>query len=65
MFKTASFENEILESMEKLLASNNEPNQLIKASNLLEQAIDIFKKAELEEESSELSRVLEELLKSI
>lgn len=67
MFKIGSFENEILQGMEKSLRANQSEesnqgfNKLAKAADLLNNAAAIFDQAGMYTEASEVTDVLESL----
>lgn len=67
MFKIGSFENEILQTMEKSLVQANQKDKssgfdkLAKAADCLNNAAAIFDQAEMYTESSEITDVLESL----
>lgn len=67
MFKIGSFENEILQGMEKSLRANQSEesskgfNKLAKAADLLNNAAAIFDQAGMHTEASEVTDVLESL----
>lgn len=68
MFKIGSFENEILDSMEKNLTSNKveskyQFNKLIKAADYLNSAAEIFDKAGMHKEAAEITEILYDLAK--
>lgn len=70
MFKIGSFENEIFESMQKNLISQQAEkmhgfNKLAQAADLLNAAASIFDKAGLTEEAIELTNLIQELSKEI
>lgn len=66
MFKIGSFEDEILQSMEKSLVANQTEeshgfNKLAKAADYLNSAASIFEQAGMHEEASEITEVLQDL----
>ena len=66
MFKIGSFENEILESMERSLVANqteesNGFSKLAKAADFLNNAASIFDQAGMHKEASEVTAVLKSL----
>ncbi len=70
MFKLASFEEEIYQSMEKQLAANqSEKNhgfsKLAKATDCLNAAAEIFEQAGMHEEAAEVTEVLQRLAESL
>ena len=70
MFKTGSFENEIYQSMEKNLVSNHvETNRgfgkLAKAIDYLNAAADVFERAGMHKQATEITEVLQGLLQQL
>lgn len=71
MFKIGSFQDEILQSMEKSLLANQseklnyEFNKLAKAADLLNDAATIFDQAGMCTEASEITDVLESLVSKL
>lgn len=67
MFKIGSFENEILQSMEKSLVANqteesNGFSKLAKAADFLNNAAEIFSQAGMHTEALEVTKVLKSLV---
>ena len=70
MFKTPSFEDEIFQSMEKQLVSNQLEshyglNKLARATECLHAAAEIFEQAEMYDVSNEVLKVIEDLIKVV
>lgn len=70
MFKTASFEDEIYRSMEKTLISNQAENQygfdkIAKAADYLNAAAEVFEKAGMYKQATEITEVLQGLLSQL
>lgn len=70
MFKTGSVGDEVFRSMEKQLVSNQLEdkhgfNKLAKAVDYLNAAASIFEQAEMHEEASEITKVLQDLAKQL
>jgi hypothetical protein len=66
MFKMASFENELFHSMEKTLVKSQIEqkhgfDRLAKAADYLNIAAEIFEKAGMTEEASEVTAILQQL----
>jgi len=66
MFRSGSFEDEIYKSMEKQLVSNQVENKrgfnkLVKAADFLSAAAEIFEQAGMQEESDDITKVLQDL----
>jgi hypothetical protein len=66
MFKTSSFEEEIFQSMEKQLVSNQLENRhgfqkLAKAAEYLNAAASIFEQAGMEETAEDITELLQNL----
>jgi hypothetical protein len=67
MFKSSSFEDEIYRSMEKQLVATQVENnygfdKLAKAADYLNAAAEVFEKAGMHKQASEVTEVLQELL---
>lgn len=70
MFKTSSFEDEIYQSMQTSLVKNQTENQhgfnkLAKAADLLNTAADIFDKAGMYQEATQVTEILKALIKDL
>lgn len=70
MFKLASFEEEIYQSMEKQLVANQVEkthglNKLAKAADCLNAAAEIFEQAGMRKEAAEVTEVLQRLAESL
>lgn len=66
MYKTGSFEQELYNSMEKQLATNQLENKygfnkLAKAADLLNAAAALFEQAGMQQEAIEVTQVLQDL----
>jgi len=70
MYKQSSFEDELYRSMEKTIVKNQTEdkhgfNKLAQAADLLNAAADIFDRAGMQEESKDVTNILEELAKDL
>lgn len=70
MFKRASFEDEIRQSMEKQLVSSQVEqqhgfNKLAKAMEYLQAASEIFQNAEMSDVSQDIDQVLQSLVEAV
>lgn len=70
MFKSASFENEIYQSMEKSLVANQTESKhgfkrLAQAADYLNAAAEIFDQAGMTEQSEEITEVLQGLVQAL
>lgn len=68
MFKLGSFENELIESLEKNLTSKKAdeiPKKILKAATYINEVISIFKKANMQDEANDLVNVLEKISNKI
>ena len=70
MYKQSSFEDELYRSMEKTIVKNQTEdkhgfNKLAQAADLLNAAAYIFDRAGMQEESKDVTNILEELAKDL
>jgi len=70
LFSTSSFENELFDSMKKLLTKNHIENKyamskIAQATDLLNKAAEIFDQAEMTEYSNDIEKVLISLAEEV